>query len=72
MIKIEKGVPIPPKVERGGQPRKYPLRDMEVGDSFVTQWSPGRDNSVRSIATQVGIRITVRRDGDTLRVWRIA
>lgn len=32
-VKIEKGVPIPP-VARAERKRKYPLGDIEVGDSF--------------------------------------
>lgn len=65
---IEKGVPI-----RGNTPRRYPLREMEVHDSFfVPNKTPGGLSSSLRHARQVtGYRFTTRTVEGGVRVWRI-
>lgn len=71
MIKIEKGIPIPPGA--GGW-RKYPLGEMEIGDSF---FAPGRKAGDISggFAYHKGKKFSARtcaENGvDGVRVWRI-
>jgi len=65
---IEKGVPVPSRWIN----EKYPLDDMEVGDSFFTN-SPAV--KVRPAVTHYGRRngrkyVTRSMDGG-LRVWRV-
>lgn len=67
---IEKGVPVPPRKYRT---RVYPFSDMEVGDSFKLD---DRKKSVECAASYYGRRngkkFACRKDGDGVRVWRIA
>ena len=64
IIKIEKGVPLP---ERRS---KYPVLEMEVGDSVVLK-TLKRVCSMRVSAEREGIKLTARRQEDgTYRVWR--
>lgn len=70
MIEIEKGVPLPNQRTR----RKYPLQEMEVGDSI---FAPERDaNTMRSLVHSATKRIEPKRsfvyreeNGGT-RIWR--
>lgn len=69
-IRVEKGVALPlEKVVR-----KYPHEDMEVGDSFFlvgiqmqvvlnANWRAGK---------RLGRRFTARKEGEGIRVWRVA
>lgn len=69
-IRVEKGVALPlERVER-----KYPHEDMEVGDSFFlvgismqvvlnANWRAGK---------RLGWRFTARKEGEGIRVWRVA
>lgn len=71
MYEIENGIPIQSKLENL---RKYPLREMEVGDSFFipsvgTNKIGGRFSY---LALRLGIKITVRNVDGGVRVWRIA
>lgn len=65
--KIEKNVPI---LGLSPERKKYPLLQMEVGDSFVL---PIEDRQkVYSNASYYGLKITTRRVSDTqIRVWRV-
>ena len=66
-VKIEKNVPF---VRTGaGAPNKYPWREMEVGDSFVL---PYVRRGFSTMAKLAGIKVATRKEGDKLRVWRIA
>lgn len=77
--KIEKNVPMPEIHSGKGIFRKYPFRDMKVGDSFFvpkTALSDG-SNSVRYAASYFKIRhpgydFTVRKveNPDGWRIWR--
>src|SRR5262245_59596807 len=67
--KIDKNVPLPPLARKGTS--KYPLAEMEVGDSFVIENS-NLGSSVKAIARKLGIKVTTRHVGDNrYRVWRI-
>ena len=77
--KVESGVPIPmPKPK--AKARKYPLREMLIGDSFFVPASTLKSPSsayasLGSHARQAGIKVSIRRlteDGvDGFRVWRV-
>lgn len=68
MIRIESGIPMPPSRT------KYPYAQLAVGDSFSVELSKARSVSacVRAHARRTGYRYSVRRDGDCVRVWRVA
>lgn len=61
-IKIDKGVPMP---------TKYPWKSMEIGDSFVFPYRPSNKGLYRC-AAHAGIKISIRKEGDGIRIWRIA
>jgi len=71
VLKIDKGVPIPPPTKGGGQ-FKYPWHEMEVGDSFVvvgvtrSLWR----NHARANITYAPKMWEARPEGKDLRVWR--
>lgn len=75
-IKIEKGVPIPVGAGRQGI-RKYPWREMEIGDSVFIGCKDGETPEKvlsrlgQSLAFAKPLRFTRRREGDDVRVWRI-
>lgn len=75
-IKIEKGVPIPVKCKT-----KYPLMDMEVGDSFLIEETDAKKayneqafvcSDARRIRDRVNpeFAVTTRRTKEGVRVWR--
>lgn len=68
MIKIEKGVPLRPS--GSGAHCKYPFREMEVGDSFLAPLKAR--NNMTNLAKTKGVKVTTRREGDQIRVWRVA
>lgn len=76
VYKIEKNLPIPPSGT--GRP-KYPLRDMEVGDSFFVPVPLINTlkfrNRLSSALTYFGKRHSVqfitRSVDDGIRVWRV-
>jgi hypothetical protein len=72
MIAIDKNVPLPPP--KRGPEATFPWQSMEVGDSFLVE---GRSQSSvashGSLAGQrYGRKFTTRKEGDGVRVWRIA
>ena len=68
MIKIEKGIPIPPR--RRGVPI-YPFKRMKINDSFVIP-NDTRRNGLYHNAEQQGIKIRiVKINKNQLRVWRV-
>ena len=74
MVKIDKGVPMPPAFHY--LRRKYPLADMEVGDSFFTAGAKTNFfGSYTSRHKKFGKKFTTRavvEDGVTgVRVWRV-
>ncbi len=76
MIKIDKGIEIPP--ENRGRKAKYPFRDMEVGDSFFI---PKKECASSGALQARGIKVlgtgttTVRKVTEKgvygFRIWRI-
>lgn len=62
-IRIEKGISIPSR-------RKSIIDSMEVGDSFFVL-SKRNQSGYHATAKSRGVKITVRREGDGYRVWRI-
>lgn len=69
---IEKNVPLPRKCQRA---IKYPLADMEVGDSFVVPLSERQrvTNTAHMFAKRNGGKFASRKiDAETARIWRVA
>lgn len=69
---IEKGVPLAQR--RAERQRKYPIRDLEIGDSFLVPSDDMHRNlaqSVRNIASEHGFKIAVRKVEYGVRVWRV-
>lgn len=59
---------IPPPVPRN----KYPLKTMKVGESFYMEgYTYDRQRMMANLAKKAGIRVTSRKEGTGLRVWRI-
>lgn len=71
---IEKGVPTPPPRHHGSGTIKYPFHEMEVGDSFHAPAEEAK--RARLAATGWGKRngrkFVGRKNGDGIRIWRIA
>ena len=78
MVKIEKGIPIAPHGNTGKRKSKYPLADMEVGDSFVAKRvKRAALYSAIYSATMgkgkcLGRKFTIRSTEGGFRVWRTA
>ena len=73
MFNIEKNIPLPPKMEKRGNPL-YPFADMQAGDSFLIPVVPVPDEkritaNVRTVACRYGMSVTFRRENAGLRVW---
>jgi len=73
MFKIEKNINIPTKRKC----TKYPFPDMDVGDSFIageysrilmSKYSNAARNWAKS--SDSNWKFTVRKIGDTIRIWR--
>lgn len=74
-FQIVKAVKVPPRVPPRGTKSRYPLVDLEVGDSFVV--GPEHAGGVRTTAYQVakayGVKFTTRTLSDgSVQVWRVA
>lgn len=71
MIQIDKNVPLPPS--GAGRPPIYPLREMEVGDSFYS--AAGKMKAIATAACKAGKkfgrRYAVRAVDGGVRVWRV-
>lgn len=80
MIKIERGVPIPPPARSRSAERqnKYPFDTMEVGDSFFVatkadETSAGIQRRLTACAAMhKPMRYATRRVDGGVRCWRIA
>jgi hypothetical protein len=64
-VKIEKRVPIPPTGKTVGMVDA--MKKMSVGDSFVLP----EGIQPYGYARNAGIKITVKKQGEVYRVWRI-
>jgi hypothetical protein len=69
-IKIEKGIPIPVTALKTSSGLSDALARCDVGDSFMCPKFKSRA-TVYSIARYRGIRVSVRREGSKIRVWRV-
>lgn len=72
---IDKDIPIPPKIRGKAGEVAITLGAMEVGDSFVFEdnANKGQQLRIKYAAQKLGMRITVRRLGDSqFRAWRVA
>lgn len=67
-IKVEKGIPIPPKSSAS----KYPYAQLEIGDSFFVKGKIANKfaASAYTQSKKLGIKTTVRNEKDGVRVWR--
>jgi hypothetical protein len=73
-IVIEKNVPVPSEVERGGKYMQAckAIASMDVGDSFVFP-SPSTPSPLYTAAKNSGVKIAVRKIGaQEFRVFRTA
>ena len=84
-LKIEKNIPMP-DVRRGRRAFRYPehyelLGDMEVGDSILFPLDHCKQNSVKNkrVNSFIGTakkkfkyKLSLRKLGATVRVWRVA
>lgn len=78
MYEIEKSVPLPKRKPTEAQNRVYPIREMEVGDSFFVPCEPlnrfkTRNKVYSSLRAykQKGEKFSVRFAADGLRCWRV-
>jgi hypothetical protein len=68
---IERGIPIPEKGAGSPTERKWPLADMQVGDSlFIPRKGRNKVNTMAYLQTTRGWRFVTRRERDGIRVWR--
>ena len=78
-FKIEKGIPAPLSAEMAIR-RRYPLAEMQSGDSFLVPLNGESREVVRQRLTQAcayanrkwGFKLCTRKTDDGIRVWRIA
>ena len=73
MCKIKSDVPIP-NIKRGRK-AKYPLRQLDVGDSFSVSLDGKKLTHIRGAifgyAGKLGIKITSQVQENTLTIWRV-
>ena len=70
---IERGIPFPGT--KGGRVRKFPLREMEVGDSFAapSENATSARQSAIAFGRANGRKFATRKQEDSsLRIWRVA
>lgn len=74
MIKIDHDIPIPPRFSGPRRPPTYPFSDLAVGDSFAIPADGGKlaSAAVKWKARHVGWDYRTMRDGDLVRLWRVA
>lgn len=72
MVEIEKNVPMPKETNTGVP--KYPFARMELGDSIFTEKTGSRlvRSAAYSFGKYHGWRFASRKEGEGLRIWRIA
>lgn len=81
MIEIENDIPVPSKNAKGDRRAKYPLGELEIGQSFFVPTPFGKTSrqlqmsisgSVDYITKKTGRRFTSRALESGVRIWRIA
>ena len=70
-VKIEKHIPIPPRVRGSGRIAKYPWEIMAVGDSFLMETPSGRTGCSLNRKRCPDRKFTQRKTKEGTRVWRI-
>ena len=75
MLVIEKNIPIAAQASHAGRPRKYPCREMKIGDSFLIPLGEIRYGTVIQICNYWNQRLRPKRFVyrtliDGYRVWR--
>lgn len=78
-VQIDKHVPLPPvhQPEKNTKWSIYPIKNLEIGDSFAVKAADkktysGIYSALKKVAAVHGIRIAVRANTGGFRVWRIA
>jgi hypothetical protein len=69
-IKIEHGIPIPPKNRRRGN-RKYPFDKMNIGDSILLN-RHSRASAYYYRLEHPEFHFVLRREEKGLRIWRVS
>lgn len=81
MIEIENDIPVPSKCVKRARRAKYPVAELEIGQSFFVTVPPGKTNcqlqnalsgSAHYITKKTGRRFTSRVVEGGVRIWRIA
>ena len=68
--KVDKNIPLPVKSRTAGAPSRYPFIAMGEGDSFFVSSEVEKD-TVRYDAKKDQIKITVAKEGNGYRIWRL-
>ena len=78
MYRVQKGVPAP-QGTKPGPARKYPINEMEVGDSFLAEGEQANStrckalNSAKSYGRRTGKKFRARTVlPGRVRIWRVA
>ena len=65
-----------PKVDKGPEPKYSWLAEMEIGQSFLTDLRTARTIHANCYKGRKylpdGFRVSIKKEGDKTRVWRIA
>lgn len=70
MYKISKDVPVPPPIRR----MNYPYEQLQVGESFWVEGVTMQSlcNANRRQSKRLSRKFVCRREGEGVRVWRVA
>jgi len=69
-MKIERGIPMPERIDRADCPLGALMREMQIGDSILLDYEIVSAQA-RSIARGIGIRIIQRLHEGRTRIWRL-
>ena len=70
VVKIDKGVPIPPKAPCGPPNRHLWVKNMEVGDSVLCE-SWNKSHAIFNALTRQDKTAARRKEEGGVRVWRV-
>lgn len=70
-INVEKNIPIPTNKHYKFGYIKDALCKMDIGDSFLVSKETDR-SAIAIIAKRAGLKVKSKRDGDNIRIWKIA
>ena len=75
-MKIDKSIPLPKAGASVGRKAEYPWPSMDVGDSVFFDNEPGGSHSRPVWAAKAwfkskGMKVSIRKEGDGVRIWRI-